>query len=129
MSHSKKRLTKLTGFEEEVMKVLWREGASGVHQVIAALPYQRKKTYTSVSTILRILEGKKFVCAVKQGRGHLYSAYYSLADYMQQSLDQLIENSFSNQPAQLVSYLIDNNRLSEVEIKQIEALIREKGDS
>lgn len=129
MNSSQKQLSKLTNFEEEVMKVLWSKGASNVHQVIAALPCQRKKTYTSVSTILRILESKKLVSAVKQGRGHLYSACYNLHDYTQQLIGQLIENSFSNQPFQLVSYLIDNSPLSESDLQKIELLLRDKVDS
>ncbi len=126
---SKKHPVKLSKFEEEVMAVLWRNGASSVHQVIEALPDDRKKNYTSVSTILRILEGKKVVRAVKQGKSHLYSAHYSLNDYTKNTLVKIIENAFSNKPAQLVSYLIDNCFLSKKDLQEIEIFINEKGEA
>lgn len=124
---SKNNTNKLTKFEEEVMAILWQGGAKDVHQVIAALPGDRKKSYTSVSTILRILEGKKFVSSTKLGRKHLYSACYDLEEHTQNTLQEIIQSLFSNQPAQLVSYLIDNSLLSKKDIQDIESLIQKKG--
>lgn len=129
MTQAKNTAAKLTRFEEDVMKVLWKQGASSVHQVIDTLPQERKKTYTSVSTILRILEGKQYVCSHKQGRGHIYSANYSQEDYAQQSLEHLITYGFSNQPAKLVNYLINNSLLSKDDLQHLEALITSKAGS
>lgn len=120
---------KLSKFEEEVMGVLWRSGTCNVHQVIEGLPHDRKKNYTSVSTILRILEGRKIVCSVKQGQRHFYSPCYSLNDHTKNTLVQIIENAFSNQPTQLVSYLIDNSFLSKKDLQEIESFICEKSES
>ena len=125
---SKNYSVKLSKFEEEVMGVLWRNGTCSVHEVIEALTDERKKNYTSVSTILRILEGKKIVRAVKQGKKHFYSPCYSLNDHTKNTLVQIIENAFSNQPAQLVSYLIDNSFLSKKDLQEIELFIGEKGE-
>lgn len=119
--------SKLTLFEEEVMMVLWQKGARNVHQVINSLPSERKKSYTSVSTILRILEGKEFVSSYKEGPRNIYSAIYSQEDYAKQSLQHLITHGFSNQPIKLVNYLINNNLLSDQDFQYLEALINAKG--
>lgn len=120
---------KLTAFEEELMRILWQIGPSTVHQVMEALPEDRKRAYTSVSTILRILEGKKFIKATAKGRGHIYTPIYSLETHTKNTLKQLIQFSFANRPMELVTYLIEHEAISSDDIKQIEALISNKESS
>ena len=46
----------LTETELELMTLLWKLGEGAVNDVMDALPPQRRLAYTSVSTMLRILE-------------------------------------------------------------------------
>ena len=62
----------LTEVELELMTALWKLGEGSVADVLETLPKERKLAYTSVSTILRILEQKKVLKARKEGRGHVY---------------------------------------------------------
>ena len=54
------------------MTILWRLGEGTVSEVRAELPAERALAYTSVSTVLRILEKKGLVRPRKAGRGHVY---------------------------------------------------------
>ena len=64
---------RLTEVELELMSILWRLQGGSVGDVMSALPRERALAYTSVSTILRILEGKGVLAARKEGRGHVYT--------------------------------------------------------
>ena len=103
----------LTATELEMMNVLWRLGPSTVSQVQAALRPQRELAYTSVSTIVRILEQKGFVLSQKAGRGHLYSPAIAKEDYQALSLEHLVSTVFDDTPGLLVQRLLDSQRLSE----------------
>ena len=59
----------LTEVELELMGILWRLGEGTVSDVAQGLPAERKLAYTSVSTILRILEQKKLSRAEKKAAG------------------------------------------------------------
>ncbi len=118
----------LTATELEMMNVLWRLGPCTVSQVQAALRPERELAYTSVSTIIRILEQKGFVLSQKAGRGHLYSAAIAKEAYQALSLDHLVSKVFDDTPSLLVQRLLDSHRLSEQELAQIRALLRRKGD-
>ncbi len=118
----------LTATELEMMNVLWRLGPCTVSQVQAALRPERELAYTSVSTIIRILEQKGFVLSQKAGRGHLYSAAIAKQAYQALSLDHLVSKVFDDTPSLLVQRLLDSHRLSEQELAQIRALLRRKGD-
>lgn len=58
----------LTPVELELMQLVWKLGEVSVADVLAALPPERKLAYTSVSTVLRILEQKG---VVQIGRAHV----------------------------------------------------------
>lgn len=114
----------LTATELEMMNVIWRIGPCSVHQVVEALRPQRELAYTSVSTIIRILEQKKYVLSIKEGRGHLYHAAVSKQAYQASSLARLVSNVFDGAPSLLVQRLLDSKQLSAEELDSIRALMR-----
>jgi predicted transcriptional regulator len=117
----------LTATELEMMNVIWRLGPCTVSQVQAALSAERELAYTSVSTIVRILEQKGFVRSEKAGRGHLYSATISKEAYQGLSLEHLVNEVFDATPSLLVQRLLDSGRLTEKELAEIRLLLRKKG--
>lgn len=119
----------LTPVELEMMNVIWRIGPCTVARVLEELRPQRELAYTSVSTVVRILEQKGYVTSVKAGRGHLYEAAVSKAEYQAASLDNLLSDVFDGEPALLVQRLLDSKTLSSDELAQIKALLRKRGSS
>ena len=85
--------TLLTEVELEMMQILWRLGEGGVKDVMAELPTSRKLAYTSVSTILRILEEKGIVRTRKDGRRHSYIPAVLKSDYEAKSLHHICPDS------------------------------------
>ena len=118
----------LTATELEMMNVIWRIGPCSVAQVVEQLSPTRELAYTSVSTIVRILEQKGYVASAKAGRGHLYSAAIAKEDYQAISLRHLVDNIFEGTPTLMVKRLLDSNTLTEEELAQIKALLRKKGE-
>src|SRR5262245_52939481 len=117
----------LTPVELEMMNVIWRLGPCSVHQVLEALKPQRELAYTSVSTIVRILEQKGFLTSAKEGRGHIYAPTLTREAYQAMSLEQLVSNVFGGEPALLVQRLLDSRRLSTDELDRIKAALKKKG--
>jgi len=116
----------LTAVELEMMSVIWRIGPCSVAQVRELLLPQRALAYTSISTIVRILEQKGYVTSQKQGRGHLYSAAVSKQVYQAMSLKQLVSTVFEDTPSILVQRLLESGSLTPEELAQIKALLRGK---
>jgi predicted transcriptional regulator len=118
----------LTATELEMMNVIWRLGSCTVSQVQEELRPERELAYSSVSTIIRILEQKGFVTSTKAGRGHLYSAAMPKRDYQALSLEHVVKQVFDGTPSLLVQRLLDSKNLTENELGEIRALLRGKGD-
>ncbi len=116
----------LTVTELEMMNVIWRLGPCTVAQVRNALRPGRELAYSSVSTIVRILEQKGFVTSSKLGRGHLYSAAMAKQDYQALSLEHVVKQVFDDTPSLLVHRLLDSGSLTEADLGDIRALLRKK---
>jgi BlaI family transcriptional regulator, penicillinase repressor len=119
-------LRPLTATELEMMTVIWQLGACTVSQVQEALRPERELAYSSVSTIVRILEQKGFVTSSKVGRGHVYSAALSKHDYQTFSLEHVVKDVFDDTPSLLVQRLLDSRSLTEKDLGEIRALLRKK---
>jgi predicted transcriptional regulator len=117
----------LTPVELELMHIVWRKGEVSVADVLEALPPERKLAYTSVSTVLRILEQKEVLRSRKVGRGHLYSALLPREAYEVQSVRHLVETVFDGTPSALVERLVEAVPLSPEEVEQLRALLSKKG--
>jgi predicted transcriptional regulator len=117
----------LTATELEMMNVIWRIGPCSVLQVVEQLRPERELAYTSVSTIVRILEQKGYVISSKEGRGHLYQAAVAKEEYQRNSVQRLVTSVFDNAPALLVRRLLDTDSLSPDDLAEIRALLRKRG--
>ena len=73
-------MQELTKAEEQVMQVLWQMEKAFVKEVIAQMD-EPKPAYTTVSTIIRILEKKGFIGFVAFGKTHQYYPIISKETY------------------------------------------------
>jgi|JI6StandDraft_1071083.scaffolds.fasta_scaffold485816_1 predicted transcriptional regulator len=116
----------LTQTELELMNILWRLGGGTVRDVMAALPADRDLAYTSVSTMLRILEKKEFVRSVKDQRTHRYVPAVSQSKYQTVNLRHLVRGLFGGDPMSLVRRLISSEELREDELRDMARLVEEQ---
>lgn len=132
MSKSKAKSTVaeklLTDTELELMTILWQRGEGSVADVLESLPKGRDLAYTSVSTILRILEQKKVLKTRKEGRGHIYIPVLAKADYEAKTVKHMINRVFNGTPAALVRQLVSSVPLDAKQIEELKKIINEAGD-
>lgn len=113
----------LTDTELELMTILWRLGEGSVSQVMTQLSEQRNLAYTSVSTILRILEQKGILKTRKEGRGHIYIPQVSKSDYEAKTIRHVVDRVFDGTPVALVRQLLDAVELNENDVKELKKLL------
>ena len=114
----------LTEVELEMMRALWSRGSGTVADVQGMLPPERKLAYTSVSTMLRILEQKGVLGSRKEGRGHIYVPKLEKQEYEKRSLRHIVDRVFGGAPARLVQRLLEVEPLSSDELSKIKVLLK-----
>lgn len=117
----------LTETELELMTILWRLGEGSVADVMSGLPEERPLAYTSVSTILRILEQKGILATRKEGRGHVYIPQLAKSEYEARTVKHVVERVFDGTPIALVKQLLDSGGLDAKDIAELKILIEKAG--
>ncbi len=117
----------LTEVELELMNILWSLGEASVAEVIEQLPKNRDLAYTSVSTILRILEQKDILKVRKEGRGHIYIPVLLKSDYEAKTVKHIVDKVFNGTPIALVKQLFSQVDVNEDDIDQLKKLVKQLG--
>lgn len=117
----------LTETELELMTILWKLEEGSVSDVIEQLPKERTLAYTSVSTIMRILEQKGILKTRKEGRGHIYTPLLKKPEYEAKTVKHVVDRVFDGTPVALVRQLLDTVKLNESDLKELKKLIDQAG--
>jgi BlaI family penicillinase repressor len=107
--------------EAEFMEVLWKLGPSTVAEVRKALPDHL--AYTTVLTILRNLEAKRYVGHDAEGRAHRYAPLVARDAARNSALKDLAAKFFGGSTELLMTHLVSDRNLSETEVKRIRKLL------
>lgn len=96
-------MERLTPAEEQVMLKLWKLEKSTVHSILELYP-EPKPAYNTTSTIVRILERKKFIKHKAVGKGFVYYPKISRDQYREYLADYLLKNYFDGDRKAVLSY-------------------------
>ena len=122
-------MKKLTEREEELMTILWDNGPLFVREIIDFMP-EPKPHFNTVSTFVRLLESKGFVTHSKFGGSYRYEAALSRDDFSRSTLQDVVDRYFGSSIKASVSALVDNENLSDDEIRElVEMVIRQRNEN
>jgi len=115
-------IKELTKAEEQVMQILWQLDEAIVKDIIEKMP-DPKPAYNTVSTVVRVLEGKGFIDHKSYGNSHVYFPTIKETEYKKFTFDKMMKNYFSNSYQSLVSFIVDDKKLGLQELDELTALI------
>lgn len=115
---------RFTQRELDVMSVLWDRGPSTVAEVRKAL--DDELAYTTVLTVLRILEEKGYVGHTTEGRAHRYRPLVERAAASESALRRLTDRLFGGSRELLLTRLVDDEDLTEDELRRMHDLLAER---
>jgi BlaI family transcriptional regulator, penicillinase repressor len=117
----------LTKLELQIMQVIWREGASNVSAVQAGL--EQQLAYTTVQTMLNILERKGKLKRKLRGRAFEYSATVSESRATGSAVRDLVDRMFGGSSEELVMSLIKSRQIDARKIAELSKRLEEEGHS
>jgi predicted transcriptional regulator len=120
----------LTEVELEFMTVVWDMGGGTVRDILAELNKVQERAYTSVATVLKIMEQKGFLSSERKERSLVYRPAVPKAEYQKTSLKNLSSKLFNGAPAALVARLVDDEDVTDEMLEEMRALLEERlGDN
>ncbi|MGM0572861.1 MAG: BlaI/MecI/CopY family transcriptional regulator [Bacteroidota bacterium] len=118
-------MKELTRAEEQVMTILWQIKSGFVKDILMRFNEPRP-AYTTVSTIVRILEEKGFVGHKAYGKAHEYFPLIDKTTYTRAMMKGILSNYFGNSLRQMVSFFTHEKGLTAKELEELKRIIEEE---
>ena len=122
----RKREATLTSQELAIMKVVWRLGDVTVRDVYEDLLETRHIAYTTVMTMMNILEGKGYLKKEKSDRAFLYRPAKPERAVVSSMVREFVNRVFDGAPRALLLHLVKDGRLSDKERAELLRMIEDK---
>lgn len=113
-------MRELTKAEEQVMLILWEMKEGLVKDVIDKIQ-PPKPAYNTVSTVIRVLEGKGFIDHKAIGNTYIYFPLITEEQYKHFAFDKVMTNYFENSYQSLVSFLVQEKNM---DVEKLDELIK-----
>jgi len=120
-----KKQVGLTKLELQIMQVIWRRGTSSVGEVQEGL--EQQLAYTTVQTMLNILERKRKLRRKLRGRAFEYSAAVTEAKALIHAVRDLVDRMFGGSSEELVMSLIKSKQIDAEKIAALSKRLEEQG--
>jgi BlaI family transcriptional regulator, penicillinase repressor len=110
----------LTKAEEQVMQILWDLKEGTVKQVVDGFD-ESKPAYTTVATVLKVLEKKEFAAHKPLGNTYIFYPTLSKKEYTSDQFGSLLKNYFGGSFPKMATFFAKENNL---DISELEAMIK-----
>ena len=126
---ARKKSGTLTDAEHRIMEVVWDKGTATVAEVAEALAGKDGTAYTTILTMMRILQVKGYLSCRKQGRAHVYAPKVDRDTAARKAVRQLLGKFFAGSPGELVLSFLREEELTPEELDDLKKKILESGDT
>ena len=107
------------------MKLVWKKGEVTVRDVYEALLERRKIAYTTVMTMMRVLERKGYLKTRREDRAYVYRPAHPERQVVRSMVREFVDRVFNGSARPLLVHLVEDRRLSKKELEELERLVRE----
>lgn len=121
-------MKELTKAEERIMQILWGLEKAYTREVLAQFKNE-KPSYTTVATVLSVLEQKGFVAHQMLGNIKQYYPLISKSQYSDFAMSNVLSKYFEGSLSQMISFIADRKQLDIEEIDEIIQIIENKKES
>jgi len=102
----------LTKEELRIMKIIWKRGSATVREVFEAVSQNKPTAYTTILTMIQILQNKGALARKKAGRAYQYTPILSRRQATRNQINDLLLRFFEGNPNKLVAMVLENESQS-----------------
>lgn len=122
-------LPQISEAEFEVMKIVWKYAPINTNEVTERLMRTTDWSPKTIQTLLKRLVTKGALTYEKQSRVFVYSPAVEESEYVGQKSSSFLNRYYDGHISSMVSAYLENDRLSEEELDELRALLKNKVDN
>ncbi len=116
---------KPSDLEMQVLSVLWERGPSTAREVLETMPDGKKRAYTSILSVMQVMEKKGLLTHTNKGVAHVYRPTASRSNVLQPFLRRVLQEVFGGRPAALMQALLRETIVSDADLSEMRRLLAE----
>jgi predicted transcriptional regulator len=124
----RRRSDTLTGQELEIMKLIWPKGQATIREVYDQLREQRTIAYTTVQTMMNILETKGHLKRQAGEKAHVYSPVRAQQTVVTSLVREFVDRVFDGSARPLLVHLLKEKGLTERERRELQRLLEKRDE-
>jgi predicted transcriptional regulator len=115
----------LTPQELEIMKVVWDHGPATVRDVYETLRARRRIAYTTVMTMMNVLERKGHLRKRAEGRSFRYQPARPRTQVVKAMVREFLDRVFGGSAQPLLVHLVEDRQLTDDDLRELARRVRE----
>lgn len=119
------KAVKPSDLEMQILSVLWNRGDSTAREVLEAMPDGKKRAYTSILSVMQVMEKKGLLKHTSRGVAHVYSPAVNKRKIIQPFMRKVLNEIFGGKPSAMMQALLTETAVSDSELDQIHKLLQD----
>ena len=119
------KTVKPSDLEMQILSVLWNRGDSTAREVLEAMPDGKKRAYTSILSVMQVMEKKGLLKHTNRGVAHVYRPAVNKRKIIQPFMRKVLNEIFGGRPSAMMQALLTETAVSDSELDQIHKLLQD----
>lgn len=116
----------LTRQELQIMKVVWEKGEATVKEVCDAMSQQKVTAYTTILTLMGILEEKGALVHTRSGRAYVYKPLLSRSQATRNQIHDVLTRFFDGNPEKMIESVLEHEVTAPEQLGSVRNLVEAK---
>src|SRR5262245_11975926 len=100
----------------QVLSVLWEHGPLTARTVLERMPDAKPRAYTTILSVLQVMEKKGLVNHETEGNRHVYIPRVKPRAIVGPLLDGLVKTIFGGRPSRIMQHLLEASEVTDQEL-------------
>jgi predicted transcriptional regulator len=119
----------LTRQELQIMKIVWERGAASVKEVCDAMSRRKATAYTTVLTLMGILEEKGALTHTRIGRAYIYKPILTKQQATRNQVHDVLTRFFDGSPEKMIETVIENEIKGAEQLGSVKSLLESRQEN
>ncbi len=115
--------TKPSELEMQILSVLWEHRSLTAREVMEAMPDGKQRAYTSILSVMQVMEKKGLLTHTNKGTTHVYRPAQSKKRVLRPFMQKMVSEVFAGRPTALMQALLSETSVSQSELEEMQKLL------
>ena len=109
----------------QVLSVLWDRGPSTVRQLLGAMPDGKKRAYTTMLSVVQVMEKKGLLTHRRDGLAHVYRPIVKKRSVLRPLMRELVRNVFGGRPSAVLQSILAEADVGDEELAEMRKIMKQ----